>query len=67
LEALGTLAPQMVKECMIPRFLDCFYECCKDEEIRAFVDHMVCDLDIELGENGNVRKLPLRAMRYKGV
>ncbi len=38
LEALKALDPQLVKECMIPRFLDCFYEGCTDEEIRAFVD-----------------------------
>jgi ribose 5-phosphate isomerase RpiB len=43
LEALKSLDPQMVKECMIPRFLDCFYEGCKDEEIKAFVDQMAAD------------------------
>lgn len=41
LEALKSIDPQMVKECMIPRFLDCFYAGCKDEEIRAFVDEVV--------------------------
>ncbi len=40
LEGLKALDSQMVKECMIPRFLDCFYEGCKDEEIRAFVDQV---------------------------
>ncbi|WP_312426640.1 RpiB/LacA/LacB family sugar-phosphate isomerase [Lacrimispora sp.] len=43
LEALKSLDPQMVKECMIKRFLDCFYEGCKDEEIKAFVDQMVSE------------------------
>lgn len=28
----------MVKECMIPRFLDCFYAGCRDEKVKAFVD-----------------------------
>ena len=41
LEALKSIDPQLVKECMIPRFLECFYEGCKDEEIRAFVDEVV--------------------------
>ena len=41
LEALKSIDPQMVKECMIPRFLDCFYAGCKDEEIKAFVDEVV--------------------------
>mgnify|MGYP000085497076 FL=1 len=40
LDALRALDPQMVKECMIPRFLDCFYAGCQDQEIRAFVDEM---------------------------
>ena len=41
LEALKSIDPQLVKECMIPRFLECFYEGCKDEGIRAFVDEVV--------------------------
>lgn len=40
LDALRASDPQMVKECMIPRFLDCFYAGCQDQEIRAFVDEM---------------------------
>ncbi len=43
LEALRSLDPQMVRECMIPRFLDCFYAGCKDEEIKAFVDQMAAE------------------------
>lgn len=46
LEALKALNPQLVMECMIPRFLDCFYEGCRDEEIRAFVDQTVSDSNI---------------------
>lgn len=42
LEALSAIDPQMMKECMIPRFLECFYVGCKDEKIRAFVDN-VCE------------------------
>ncbi|MEY8351991.1 hypothetical protein AALB39_01415 [Lachnospiraceae bacterium 54-53] len=30
----------MVRECMTPNFLHCFYEGCQDEEIRAYVDEM---------------------------
>ena len=41
LEALRSIDPQMVKECMIPRFLDCFYAGCKDDELKAFVDEVV--------------------------
>lgn len=41
LEALQSIDPQLVKACMIPRFLDCFYEGCKDEELKAFVDGVV--------------------------
>lgn len=41
LEALKSIDPQLVKECMIPRFLGCFYEGCKDEEIRVLVDEVV--------------------------
>lgn len=41
LEALSALDPQMVRECLIPRFLDCFYAGCQDEELRSFVDKML--------------------------
>lgn len=41
LEALRSIDPQMVRECMIPRFLDCFYGGCKDDELKAFVDEVV--------------------------
>lgn len=41
LDALKAIDPQLVKECMIPRFLDCFYAGCKDDEIKAFVDTVV--------------------------
>lgn len=41
LDALKAIDPQMVKECMIPRFLDCFYAGCKDAELKAFVDEIV--------------------------
>lgn len=41
LEALKAIDPQMVKECMIPRFLDCFYEGGQDSEVKAFVDQVV--------------------------
>lgn len=41
LAALRSLDPQMVSECMIPRFLDCFYAGCQNDEIREFVDHIV--------------------------
>lgn len=41
LEALRAIDAQLVKECMIPRFLDCFYAGCKDEELKAFVDEVV--------------------------
>ena len=41
LEALHTVDAQLVKECMIPRFLDCFYAGCKDAELKKFVDGIV--------------------------
>lgn len=41
IEALKSLDAQLVKECMIPRFLDCFYAGCKDAELKAFVDQVV--------------------------
>ena len=31
----------MVKEALIPRFLDCFYAGCKDDELKAYVDSVV--------------------------
>ena len=40
LEALRALDPELVKGCMIPRFLDCFYAGCQDPEIRAFVEEI---------------------------
>lgn len=41
LDALNAIDPQLIKECMIPRFLDCFYAGCKDDELKAFVDKVV--------------------------
>lgn len=41
LDALNAVDVQLVKECMIPRFLDCFYAGCKDDELKAFVDRIV--------------------------
>ena len=41
LEALKALDPELVKQCMIPRFLDCFYAGCKDDQLREFVDGVV--------------------------
>lgn len=41
IEALKAIDPELVKGCMIPRFLDCFYAGCKDDEIKAFVDGVV--------------------------
>lgn len=41
IEALKSLDAQLVKECMIPRFLDCFYAGCKDAELKAFVDQVI--------------------------
>ena len=41
LEALHTVDAQLVKESMIPRFLDCFYAGCKDAELKKFVDGIV--------------------------
>ena len=40
LEALRALDPELVKGCMIPRFLDCFYAGCQDPELRAFVEEI---------------------------
>ena len=40
-EALKSLDQNMVKEALIPRFLDCFYAGCKDDELKAFVDSVV--------------------------
>lgn len=40
LDALKEIDPQMIKECMIPRFLDCFYAGCQDAELKAFVDEV---------------------------
>ena len=41
LDALKSVDQQMVKECMIPRFLDCFYAGCQDAELKAYVDSVV--------------------------
>lgn len=38
LEALKSIDPQLVKECMTNNFLNCFDAGCKDAEIKAFVD-----------------------------
>lgn len=43
IEALESIAPKTVKECMIPRFLECFQASCKDVELKAFVDKIVSD------------------------
>ena len=40
-EALKSLDQNMVKEALIPRFLDCFYAGCKDDELKAYVDSVV--------------------------
>lgn len=40
-EALESVDPELVKACMIPRFLDCFYAGCQDDTLRAFVDKVV--------------------------
>lgn len=37
-EALKAVDPELVKGCMIPRFLDCFYAGCRDEQLKTFVD-----------------------------
>ncbi len=39
-KALRALDPKLVKESLTPRFLECFYAGCKDEELKAFVDEM---------------------------
>jgi ribose 5-phosphate isomerase B len=44
IEALKAVDPELVKGCMIPRFLDCFYAGCKDDELKAFVDEVVSTL-----------------------
>lgn len=38
LEALRAIDPQIVRECMMFRFLNCFYEGCRDDAIKAYVD-----------------------------
>lgn len=40
LVALRDLDPELVKGCMIPRFLECFYAGCQDPELRAFVEEI---------------------------
>ncbi len=37
-EALKAVDPELVKGCMIPRFLDCFYAGCRDAQLKTFVD-----------------------------
>lgn len=41
LDAVKAIDPQMVKECMSPRFLDCFYAGCKSHELKDFVDEIL--------------------------
>lgn len=41
IEALESVDFEMMKECITPRFLECFYAGCKDAELRAFVDKVV--------------------------
>ena len=41
IEALHAIDPQMVREALIHRFLDCFYDGCKVVEFKPFVDEMV--------------------------
>lgn len=41
IQALESIDPQLVKECMIPRFLECFYAGCTDAELKTFVDKVV--------------------------
>lgn len=40
LDALKAIDPQLLKECMVPNFLNCFYEGCRDDGIKAFVDSL---------------------------
>ena len=40
-EALSAMDPDIVKKSLTPRFLDCFFEGCKDEELRKFVEGLL--------------------------
>ena len=40
LEGLKAIDPTLVKGALTQRFLDCFYEGCKCDELRAFVEEM---------------------------
>lgn len=40
-EALKAMDPEIVKNALTPRFLECFYEGCKDESLKAYVDSLV--------------------------
>lgn len=40
-EALKSVDQTLVKEALTARFLECFYEGCQDDNLKAFVDEMV--------------------------
>ncbi len=40
-EALSAMDQDVVKKSLTPRFLDCFFEGCKDEELRKFVEGLL--------------------------
>ena len=40
-EALRAMDQDIVKKSLTPRFLDCFFEGCKDEELRKFVEGLL--------------------------
>ncbi|MBR2544813.1 MAG: RpiB/LacA/LacB family sugar-phosphate isomerase [Erysipelotrichaceae bacterium] len=40
-EALSAMDQDIVKKSLTPRFLDCFFEGCKDEELRKFVEGLL--------------------------
>jgi len=39
-EALRAINPEIVKNALTPRFLECFYAGCKDASLKAFVEEM---------------------------
>lgn len=41
LDALKAMDQDLVKNALTPRFLECFYEGCKDESLKAYVDSFV--------------------------
>ena len=41
IEALMSIDQDLVKNALTPRFLECFYAGCQDEEIKAYVDSLV--------------------------